>query len=565
MSKYRDRLVDLESCGLFAIGELQGLVRVAEENPPVEEGPGYLPSPAASLGWSLSIDPFPLSTIAFRVPFLPAKEYTNWMAAVFSEFRPLFDRLGITSSLEIYAHGHIPRDYRNIIPLFSLWNRDSHTFIGKYHEFTVTLLDVYLLTRLPLSGEAPLMIKESDLSEEEARVVGWLYYGANQVRNRGPFSPGTWVSFFRENYLEDPNVHVAAFLSVWLDQHVFPSSCKARSDGISSRVFQIAARLACGTRLALAPAFLGTLYWRLDQFSIDLRRSFGRFEVISMVDVCLLQAFAWEYFPAIAPSFRGDASVVLRDVSLRDPNRLRPRIFWWSRGGLPPRMSPIERGLNAFDNFFPVPFQVARNNFFFEPVYVRIRRSFLFHPIIGNEPLSFWAPQVVLSLLSGHLPAFKERLDQSFYWDREVYNPQRVLPQFGLVQGIPSTAPALSFEEIDYRFLTSNVRRQPYDLDSLRVCTSPKLTVTPAYVSYWARLQRSFRAFRTAPRPRLMAAVVSRGDPTLEGRVALKPLRFLFLLIFYVTHSRLLCRCRKCSPSSALGCRGSCRRKWRCA
>ena len=511
--------MNLENSGLLAAGELHGLFPVPTEHTSssVEAEQGYFPSPAAVLGWSAVIDPFPLSTIAFRVPFLTVRDYVRWMNATVPQFRDIFDRLGVTTSLEIYAHGHVPRDYRNVIPLLSLWNRDSHTFISRFHEFTVTLLDVHLLTRLPLSGEAPLMVTEAGLSREEIRIIGLLRFGAQRIRHDGPYSPGAWVSFFCNRYFDDPRVHIAAFLSVWLDQFVFPSSCKARSDGVSSRVFSIAARLACGTRLALAPAFLGTLYWRLDQFSIDLSRSFGRFEVISMVDICLLQTLLWEYFPSVAPTHRGSPNIVLRDGDLRSSSRIQPRVFWWSRRSLPSHMIPIEVGLNSINSFFPTPYQVERPNMFSEPVYKRIHRSFVFRPKAEKEILSVWAPQVVLTLLGGHLPAFKEHLNQSSYWDKEVYNPQRVLSQFGLVQGVPAAAPAMSFKEIEYRFLTAHIRKHNYLATFLRICPTPGFKVTANYIKYWSTLQRSLFIFRTQPRARLAPTLVNYSDPTLQG------------------------------------------------
>ena len=92
------------------------------------------------------------------------------MDEIIPPHRDLFDHLGITVSLEIYAHSHVPRDYHNIIPLMSLWNRDSHTFISCFHEFILTLLDVFMLIQLPLTGTEPLVVRDKDLSREEARV-----------------------------------------------------------------------------------------------------------------------------------------------------------------------------------------------------------------------------------------------------------------------------------------------------------------------------------------------------------------------------------------------------------
>ena len=113
-----------------------------------------------------------------------------------------------------------------MIPLLSLWNLDSHTFIGRFHEFTPTLLDVHTLLHVPVAGAAPLMVPNTDLSDEETHVVSLLHHGGVQAYRYGHPSLGAWVAFFRARYLEDQNTYIVAILAVWLDQFVFPSSWK---------------------------------------------------------------------------------------------------------------------------------------------------------------------------------------------------------------------------------------------------------------------------------------------------------------------------------------------------
>ena len=143
------------------------------------------------------------------------------MNVIVPDHQKLFDFLGVTTAIEIYAHSHIPRDYHNIIPLLSLWNCDSHTFIGKFHEFTITLLDIHMLLHLPLVGTGPLMVQDGGLSTEEVRVVSLLNNGGVQTFMRGRITPSARVSYFCNKHLNDPNAHIASFLVVWLDQAVF--------------------------------------------------------------------------------------------------------------------------------------------------------------------------------------------------------------------------------------------------------------------------------------------------------------------------------------------------------
>ena len=129
LEHYRERLTGLEARVLHNPGYIRGLARPFAEFGPAAEV-DYVPSLSACLGWSATTNAFPLSRIAFQVPQLLVKGFANWMNEIVPTNRSLFDQLGITSALEIYAHVQIHGDYRNVIPLMSLWNQDSHTFIA---------------------------------------------------------------------------------------------------------------------------------------------------------------------------------------------------------------------------------------------------------------------------------------------------------------------------------------------------------------------------------------------------------------------------------------------------
>ena len=110
---YQGRLVDLERSGFYSVGDIHARARIfggdGQDALSVVLGEaGYFPNITASLGWFENNNPFPLSQVAFRVPFLMVKGYASWMNSIVSQYRELLDYVGITSSLEIYAHGHIP-------------------------------------------------------------------------------------------------------------------------------------------------------------------------------------------------------------------------------------------------------------------------------------------------------------------------------------------------------------------------------------------------------------------------------------------------------------------------
>ena len=169
-----------------------------------------------------------------------------------------------------------------------------------------------------------------------------------------------------------------------------------------------------------------------------------------MVDISLLQVLLWEYFPSLAPFYKDGTGILSREQHPRQaPERSRPFIFWWSREHLPLRRHSIEEGLNTLDSFTPQTYNCAHPGLYFEPVYERFHVLFLFVPRPREIQFAVWAHPVVLSLLSGSLPALKETVGGGSLWDREAYNPQRVLFQFGMVQHVPTKSVPLSATEID--------------------------------------------------------------------------------------------------------------------
>lgn len=60
-------------------------------------------------------------------------------------------------------------------------------------------------------------------------------------------------------------------------------------DGINSYVFPLVIRLAKGEKVALAPIFLGSLFYRLDECVQSLVRSMGRYTVASYTQTAVLR------------------------------------------------------------------------------------------------------------------------------------------------------------------------------------------------------------------------------------------------------------------------------------
>ncbi|CAA3027301.1 Hypothetical predicted protein [Olea europaea subsp. europaea] len=94
-----------------------------------------------------------------------------------------------------------------------------------------------------------------------------------------------------------------AFLSLWLSRFVFPGNVP---DHIGNHVFWIAIYLARGTRLALAPAVLASIYRDMGLLKASMADSTqikdGSFLSFALWSpLCYIQVWAWERLPILRP------------------------------------------------------------------------------------------------------------------------------------------------------------------------------------------------------------------------------------------------------------------------
>lgn len=106
-----------------------------------------------------------------------------------------------------------------------------------------------------------------------------------------------------------------AMLSFWLSWYVLSSGPE---DSINAYVFPMAIRLARGEKVALAPIFLGSLFYRLNECVQTLIRSMGRYIVASYAQMAFLQMFLWERFKSYSPqptTFKATTMMIVEDES----------------------------------------------------------------------------------------------------------------------------------------------------------------------------------------------------------------------------------------------------------
>ncbi|KAH7848485.1 hypothetical protein Vadar_003235 [Vaccinium darrowii] len=197
-----------------------------------------------------------------------------------------------------------------------------------------------------------------------------------------------------------------AFLSLWLSRFVFPSA--AGYDTIGKRVLPIAILLAKGTKIALAPAVLASIYRNLTMLREEEQNGVSSLTIWAPFQ--LIQVWIWERFPALGPS----------------PNRweyVEPRLARWHKVNKV-NLKNIEFDVATSGKcFLWRPYIMAGTNPLIRKLYGETENWVLVSPRLVEAVESF-ARIVRVSELVG--------LDCM-----EQYFPHRVAMQFGMDQDVP--------------------------------------------------------------------------------------------------------------------------------
>lgn len=198
--------------------------------------------------------------LLFRGWSSPTLRWAQWVWKMRSLHGKLWMESGIHDAVVASTCG-FQRDDATMLGLVECWCPETSTFVLPWPsmsvEATVTLEDVMIMGGFSVLGEpvgppaAPLAGEAGELVEaldtKHRRLTG--QHGLPHISN------AEWMDHHMQAQAGvggSPLEH-AAFLTLWLSRFVFPSSCVQR------RVFPIAARLAMGRRIALAPAVLASL------------------------------------------------------------------------------------------------------------------------------------------------------------------------------------------------------------------------------------------------------------------------------------------------------------------
>ena len=378
-------------------------LRIAHFLKPSVSSIDELPSPFLSAEPTIS----ELGNLPLKVHFKSWRRmdenWKMWVASLHSKYQSIWKESGIYEAIMCSKYS-ICRHQDLILGLAEKWCPKTNTFIFSWGEATVTLEDMMALGGYSVLGDSvlrPLVTKEM----EEIHEI--LLEANRRVSVSFTASQHKWLEHFMGS---GSKLEHEAFLSYWLSKFVFPL-CEYR---IERQNFPIAILLARGTRIALAPAVLSSIYSDLGLLKEKLVAS-TKLDTEEVLNISapfqLVQLWAWERFPALRPS----------PISI---SQCEPRPARWSKL----KKVSIENVRLAIDtageSFQWRPYAIAANhNWLFPKFYEEKEQWVSVDAALDKELESFALCLRVCELLGLHCI--------------QQYLPHRVAMQFGIDQDLP--------------------------------------------------------------------------------------------------------------------------------
>ncbi|GMY31317.1 serine/threonine-protein phosphatase 7 long form like [Fagus crenata] len=365
------------------------------------------------------------------------KRWDEWTDKLAGKYGYKWNQTGICDAIMSSRYEiHCNRDL--VLGLVEFWCAETNTFVFPWGEATITLEDVMILGGFPILGEqvtSSLSVELVEIEEEMKKLKKEFSRSKSKKANYG-----AWINYFMENENENEFEHVA-FLSLWLSRHVFPS---LPDDIVGNHVFPIAAHLSRGTKIALAPAVLASLYQNLRSLKESAVTSLESITVLGLFQI--VQLWAFERFPG------------LRTNGLKPLQPGEPRVAQWhklkSTFSLPSVKWCV---LKSVEDFEWRPYAADLENwchlsYYKEKEQLVIRNSSL-DENFGSFLRCFCASELVGLGCT------------------EKYMPHRVAMQFGMDQHLPGEFSDVNFAEENVHFVIPPRSFQP--------------GVSAAYFSWW--------------------------------------------------------------------------------
>ncbi|KAI8530088.1 hypothetical protein RHMOL_Rhmol11G0028200 [Rhododendron molle] len=455
----------------------------------VEEG--CFVSPKSVLRFQVERGEFPHCLSAYRNYVVPPAAFAIWADDILGnvDFVDLLRKADVHRAVVNSLRLVILRERKWMDVVVSRWSSDSHTLPVTWGEIGPTLEDVGCLLRLPMLGKVDP--SAGRLSPLQQGVVDALRKSVRREKGHGGVKNTftEWARYWYKDFgaskageeahvvtdgpgLKEP-AHLAAFLAYWLTWYIFPGPPK---DGVDTALFELAAILASGEPVPLAPLFLGTLFKRLDMLHDAARRSCGRYDLPIYVATNFLHMFLFERFPKVAPEPNNFGAE--DGVGEGEPCRNVCRSARWSGSGVREVRGSIADVLDVEEEFVARPYVNTPKGVF--PFNVYAEEDVV---AFANKDDASTAELFRMScMMRWELPYFVNGKYGSVTFD-----PMRVARQFGFDQGVPKPLlPSGAVGEVWKRFLKSTF---PAELRSLNTITLPgaKRTggCTKLYKKYW--------------------------------------------------------------------------------
>ena len=260
----------------------------------------------------------------------------------------ILQKMHLVHTMLVFSKLDISKDSESLLSLLCRRNSTTHTLFTRCQEISPSLEDVYEILRLPLFGDGE--VANISLSSDEAKAVKFLENAVKKTLKKpilkaarkekaaseevvDDSSVGVdkgfranfwgWIRYFWREYADGVNEKATTnslkegtdfivresnsssyeledFIAFLQSRHLFEGYPHEK---ILSRHFPLVVKLAKlkDTLSPIFPYFLGTLYAHLDRFTLDLQRSWGRFQVQTFVPVAILQVWVWDCFMNYAP------------------------------------------------------------------------------------------------------------------------------------------------------------------------------------------------------------------------------------------------------------------------
>ncbi|GLT42874.1 hypothetical protein SLA2020_168530 [Shorea laevis] len=224
--------------------------------------------------------------------------WTAWVQKMAALHEPTWKKAGIYEAIWSSTY-QIKKNTDFILGVAEKWCCDTKSFVFPWGEATITLEDVMILGGYSVLGSPVFLplespkVKEAEESLKNSRI--------EIVRSKAKKAcPRLWMKMFMDNGSEYEH---EAFLVFWLSRYVFTNA----HETIREHVFPIAIHLARGTRIALAPAVLASIYRDLCLLkdAIGASAKLGKEEVFTLTlwsPFQLVQSWIWERFVDVRPN-----------------------------------------------------------------------------------------------------------------------------------------------------------------------------------------------------------------------------------------------------------------------